>query len=293
MKSMTGYGKGQTPAGPFTISVEISAVNHRQTDIRLDLPPGLGFMEHDLRRLVRSRISRGAVLCRIFAAAGRGQPPASAVLDEPAAAAVVAQARRLARRLRLADDLRASHLLAIPGLWAAAPDKLPPDILQSAIRRAVRQALSELDRMRLVEGRALAADLAARLRKISQAVGRLERLAPRAAARARRHLRGKIRAWAPDGAALTSSRLEREIAAAVMRSDIAEELTRLRSHLQQAEHCLRARKPVGRTLDFLLQEMFREINTAGAKVGDAASARLAVQAKTELERVREQAQNLE
>ncbi len=293
MKSMTGYGKGQASAGALAISAEISSVNHRQTDIRVDLPPGMGFMEHELRRLLRTRVCRGAVICRVFSAAGRGQPHPAAGLNEPAAAAMIAQTRRLARRLRLPDDLRASHLLSMPGLWSSGPEQLRPDLLQAAIRRAARKALADLDRMRQTEGRALAADLAARLRKIAQVVRRMEQLAPRAAVRMKRQLRGKIRSWEPDGLSVSAGRLEREIAAAVMRTDIAEELTRMRSHLQQAERCLQARKPVGRTLDFLLQEMFREINTAGAKAGDAASARLAVQAKTELERMREQAQNLE
>lgn len=292
MKSMTGYGKGQASAGAWTVSVEISAVNHRQTDIRLDLPQGLGFMEHELRRLVRSCIVRGAVTCRLSFAAAEGGRPVGTALEE-SAVAVMTQVRKLARRLRLEDDLRASHLLAVPGIWTAAPDKLPPGVLKPAILRAMRQALKELDHMRLVEGRALVTDLTARFGKISQAVERLESLVPRAMARAQRRLREKVRDWAPPGSVLSNERLEREIATAVMRSDIAEELTRLRSHLQQAKRYLRARKPMGRALDFLLQEMFREINTAGAKVSDAAAARLVIQAKTELERVREQAQNLE
>lgn len=292
MKSMTGYGKGQALAGARLISVELSAVNHRQLDVRVDLPPGFGFMEDDLRRLLRARIVRGAVACRVFAAAGRSSVRLGG-WDEDAIARLLAQTRGLARRLRLPDDLRASHLLAMPGLLAAAPPDGRPDLLQAAVRRAAQKALAALEHMRREEGRMLAADLAGRLRKIAGAARRIERLAPRVAARVRRQLQKKIRAWKLNGPAAAPERLEREIAAGVMRGDITEELTRLRSHLQQAERCLSARQPVGRTLDFLLQEMFREINTAGAKAGDADIARLVVQAKTELERVREQAQNLE
>jgi len=292
MKSMTGYGKGQALAGARLISVELSAVNHRQLDVRVDLPPGFGFMEDDLRRLLRARIVRGAVACRVFAAAGRSSARLGG-WDEDAIARLLAQTRGLARRLRLPDDLRASHLLALPGLLAAAPPDGRPDLLQAAVRRAAQKALAALEHMRREEGRMLAADLAGRLRKIAGAARRIERLAPRVAARVRRQLQKKIRAWKLNGPAAAPERLEREIAAGVMRGDITEELTRLRSHLQQAERCLSARQPVGRTLDFLLQEMFREINTAGAKAGDAGIARLVVQAKTELERVREQAQNLE
>ncbi len=292
MKSMTGYGKGQALAGARLISVELSAVNHRQLDVRVDLPPGFGFMEDDLRRLLRARIVRGAVACRVFAAAGRSSVRLGG-WDEDAIARLLAQTRGLARRLRLPDDLRASHLLAMPGLLAAAPPDGRPDLLQAAVRRAAQKALAALEHMRREEGRMLAADLAGRLRKIAGAARRIERLAPRVAARVRRQLQKKIRAWKLNGPAAAPERLEREIAAGVMRGDITEELTRLRSHLQQAERCLSARQPVGRTLDFLLQEMFREINTAGAKAGDAGIARLVVLAKTELERVREQAQNLE
>lgn len=292
MKSMTGYGKGQAPAGDRLISVELSAVNHRQLDLRVDLPPGFGFMEDELRRLLRARIIRGAVVCRVFASASRSSARLAG-LDEDGIARLLAQVRGLARRLRLPDDLRASHLLAMPGLLAAAPPDGRPDLLPAAVRRAAQKALAALEHMRREEGRTLAADLAGRLRKIAGAARRIEQLAPRVAARVRRQLQKKIRAWKLNGPAAAPERLEREIAAGVMRGDITEELTRLRSHLQQAERCLSARQPVGRTLDFLLQEMFREINTAGAKAGDADIARLVVQAKTELERVREQAQNLE
>ncbi|MCA1809929.1 MAG: DUF1732 domain-containing protein, partial [Lentisphaerae bacterium] len=205
---------------------------------------------------------------------------------------VLAQCRNLARRMHLKDDLTAAHLLMIPDLWrSATPDAALP-VIQEPARRAVRLALAALDKMRRAEGSQLGGDLARRLRFLESQVQRIERRAPRAALRLRRQLLARIKELdlpsRPDPV-----RLEREIAVCITRGDISEELVRLRSHCSQFAQLAGTGRPAGRTLDFLIQEMLREVNTIGSKAGDTDIVRRVVALKAELERIREQVQNVE
>lgn len=292
MKSMTGYGRGSVIGSALTVSVELSTVNHRQLDLRLDLPSGTSFIEPELRRLLRAGINRGSAYCRVTTVCSSTHAGFSGI-DKIAVAGIITQIRRLARQLKLSDDLRASHLLELPGLLLVPPSTGNPELLLPPLRKAVKKALVALNRMRFEEGRALSRDLALRLKKTGVLVQRIDRRAPLVAAREHRQLLNKIKALKSGCNSALPDRVEREIVAGITRGDITEELTRLRSHLRQAESLLNSSKPIGRTLDFLLQEMNREINTIGAKAGDTAIARLVVQIKTELDRVREQTQNIE
>lgn len=292
MKSMTGYGRGSALLYLNHLNVELTSVNHKQLDIRMDLPPGCAFLGIELRRLVSSKIQRGSVVCRVFMTPVHAVSDSLAV-DKTEIADSLRKLRGLAKSLKLEDDLRASHLLVLSNSLRARTVDAEPDVVVTAAKRALTQALKALNEMRLLEGEALLSDLNSRLKQIKVAVQRIAARAPLVAKQSENQLKRKINAWQADLSSVNPERLEREIVAAVLRSDITEELTRLSSHLAQMEQSFAARQPVGRLLDFLAQEILREINTIAAKAGDLTIAKLVVKCKTELERVREQIQNIE
>ncbi len=287
-RSMTGFGRARITAGAFAVTVEVASVNRRQLDIRLDLPRSLAALEPELLRHIRNVVSRGNVVCSVRlegAATGRG----GGWVDTAAAADCLSALRKAARALNLKEDFDASILLNMPGVIRDAPNWQPDDV-RPQVQQALKRALAGHAAMRLREGRAMAADINKRLLAVSRRLLRIERRAPAVALRHRKSLLRRIN---EAGVACPEDKLLREAVIYAERSDVTEEIVRLRSHLAQAATALKAKEPTGRSLDFLLQEMLREINTIGAKGNDAIIAREVVFVKSELERVREQVQNIE
>lgn len=287
-RSMTGFGRARIKAGTFAAIVEVSSVNRRQLDIRLDLPRSLAVMESDLLRRIRSAISRGSVLCTVRLE-GASKNKGGGWIDMAAAAGCLNALRKAAHELSLKDDFGASVLLSMPGVMRGAPD-WQPEVVRPQVEQALAQAMAAHSAMRLREGRAMAADINKRLLAVGRRLLRIERRAPAAALRHRKNLLRRIR---EAGIACPEDKLLREAVVYAERCDITEEIVRLRSHLAQAGSALKAKEPMGRSMDFLLQEMLREINTIGSKGNDALIAREVVAVKSELERVREQVQNIE
>jgi uncharacterized protein (TIGR00255 family) len=292
LKSMTGYGRGEGRAAGFRAVVEISAVNRRQLDLQMTLPRALQALEPRMREDIGSRISRGrvTVAAQILSAAGPGGRRVR--VDEALAREWAEALRGAARRLKLRDDVSVSLLLQAPDVVIVEHPEEDVERVWPVLREALRRALRALGRMRAAEGRALAADLSARLARMAEMVEAIAARAPVAAEHHRRALLERVRR-AGVGADEREASVAREIALFADRSDISEELTRLRSHLAQGRHLMRTREPAGRALDFLAQELLREINTVGSKCCDAAIAAETVRFKTELERFREQVQNVE
>jgi uncharacterized protein (TIGR00255 family) len=292
IKSMTGQGRAELAAGGVKIAVELRAVNHRQFEARLNLPPALTAVENDVRARLHERIARGYVTCNVQFDVSAAIRRENCRVDYDLAAAFVGRLRQAGRKLGLKDDLTVSALLNIPGLVTGAevPDKL--DNLGPQVLKCLDHALKALLTMRAVEGRELGRDIQARLRVLGGIVNGIFRRAPEVVKTCRQALWARLqKAGVPLGQ--SDDRLIREVALFADRSDITEETVRLRSHLKQARAQLASAVPVGRTLDFILQEMFREINTIGSKANDADISRMVVQAKAELERIREQVQNVE
>lgn len=292
IQSMTGHGRAEVAGGGVKIAVEIRAVNHRQFEARLDLPPALAAIEADVRTRLHERIARGYVTCRVQLDVSARTRRADFSMDADLAAVFVERLRQMGRKLGLKDDLTVKTLLSIPGFVtsadvAAKTEKFGPQVL-----KCLGQALKAFLAMRAVEGRELGRDIQVRLRILDDVVDKIADCAPKVAATYRQALLARLeKAGVPLGQG--DDRLIREVALFADRSDITEETTRLRSHLKQAREHLASVAPVGRTLDFLLQEMFREINTIGSKANDTVIAGLVVTAKTEMERIREQVQNVE
>jgi uncharacterized protein (TIGR00255 family) len=290
VKSMTGFGSASANSGGVRVSVELSSVNRKQLDVVFRLPPPLAALESRIQKIIQEQISRGRISGNVQLEAANGG--ASVQIDLSRAEAAVKQLRRTAKKLNLADDLSASMLLQIPGLLKMQTAEQAPEEILQCLEKALTDALKKLNAMRVREGKALETDFLARLKLLERMLEQIKARAPEIASNYRKKLfQGLDAAGLKNLAA--DERVIKEIALFGERSDISEEITRLKSHIQQFKKMLRSHEPAGRPLDFLAQEFFREINTIGSKANDLKITEQVVAFKTELERIREQIQNVE
>jgi uncharacterized protein (TIGR00255 family) len=293
MKSMTGYGRGECARDGFKITVELGAVNRRQSEISVNLPRELEMLEAPVRDAINARVARGRVTARIAVHAADGKLSARAHINAPLAKAYAAELGRLAKQLKLSGGVSLDQIVRAPGVFQSDAELVEAEKILPAMKKALEQALTALVKMREREGAHLAEDLGQRISVMRKSVGKIQKQAPLTAENYRRHLLERIQSAGIENIAPDDERLLKEVVLFADRADISEELTRLQSHFQQFEDCRKAKEPVGRTLDFLAQEMNREINTIGSKANDAMIAREVVTLKAELEKFREQAQNVE
>lgn len=290
---MTGYGRGECSRDGFKITVELSSVNRRQTEISLTLPRELEMLEPQMRDVINRHVARGRVVARVSIHSGDGVSSARMHLNVPLARAYAREMARLARELKLPDTVTLDQLARAPGVLQTDEQLAEGEDLWPAVERALKQALEAMLKMRDREGAHLARDLVQRVDIMRRAAGAIRKHAPEVAKRYRAQLLDRIRDAGLGTPAADDERLLREVVYFADRSDIAEELTRLESHFQQFEEGRKSKEPIGRTLDFLAQEMNREVNTIGSKANDSRISREVVTLKAELERFREQAQNVE
>jgi uncharacterized protein (TIGR00255 family) len=292
MKSMTGYGRGECSQHGLKVTVEVSSVNRRQTEIAVNLPRELEVLEAQVRDEINRRVARGRVSVRVSvhaARSGGGKSPINVCL----AKAYARELGALAKTLHLAGGITLEVLTRAPGVLQPAEELTSAEALWPAVGKALRAALEVMLKMRQREGAWLARDLAARGARLRAGVRRVRRMAPAAVERYRAQLLARIKAAGLETPALDDEHVVKEIFFFAERSDITEELTRLESHFRQLDDCVKSKEPVGRTLDFLAQEMNRELNTLGSKANDSGISREVVLLKAELEKFREQAQNVE
>jgi uncharacterized protein (TIGR00255 family) len=287
---MTGYGAASVRAGELRVTVELSSVNRKQLDVVFRLPPQLAALESRIQKIIQEQISRGRISGTVLLEAANGG--AMIQIDHARAEETVKQLRRTAKKLNLADDLNASVLLQVPGLLKMQSGEQTPEEFFPCLEKALTAALKKLNAMRLREGKALEADFLVRLKLLEQMLTAIQARAPQIAANYRKKLFDGLESAGLKNVA-TDERIIREIALFGEKSDIAEEITRLESHIAQFKKILRGGEPAGRPLDFLAQEFFREINTIGSKANDLKITEQVVAFKTELERIREQIQNVE
>jgi uncharacterized protein (TIGR00255 family) len=293
MKSMTGYGRGECACNGFKVMVELSSVNRRQSELLVYLPRELEPLEARVRDEVNRHVARGRLTARITWHVAESGMVGRVHLNTGLAKAYARELERLAKRLKLDGDVTMDMLLRIPGVVKSEEIISDADEYWRSTEKALRQAIQAMNKMREREGEHLSKDLIARMTLIGKSIARICAHAPRVVRRFRENLRTRIREAGMGQVPIEDPRLLQEIAYFADRSDISEELTRLESHMQQFKDCLRAKEPVGRTLDFLTQEMNREVNTVGSKANDALISREVVTLKAELERFREQVQNIE
>jgi len=288
---MTGYGRGEVDHGGAKFSVELNSVNRKQSDIVVNLPRDLGELEPRIRQTVNERISRGRT--NVMVAFHRGSNGVRGLaLDTELARSYHEAMRALQRELSAPGEITIGTILQAPGVMRVPEENIDANEAWPVIERALGTALAELIKMREREGKHLAKDLIRRLKVLRKELKEIRARYPQVVSRYRETLHERISKTGLN-LAIDDERLLKEIAFFADRSDISEELTRLESHLAQFAHHLRRNEPVGRTLEFIAQEIFRELNTLGAKSNDAAISQHVVACKAELEKIREQIQNLE
>ncbi|MCB1063795.1 MAG: YicC family protein [Verrucomicrobiae bacterium] len=291
MKSMTGYGHGEATDEAWQITAELSGVNRKQTDIAINLPGRLADLEPDVRRLIAAAISRGRINAKVVLER-RGGGEGQLRVDESLARQYVEAARRVSEATGADLRIAAADLFRAPGVFRMEETEADPEALSGLVTQAVENALTRLIAMQEEEGRHLRADLDARLTAIAENFEEVRTRAPEVVGIYRKNLFSRLETSGLE-LDLNDDRILREIGLFAERCDISEELTRIDSHLSQFRRYFESDEAVGRPLDFLCQELNREFNTIGSKANDADIAQRIVMAKTELEKIREQVQNVQ
>jgi uncharacterized protein (TIGR00255 family) len=289
---MTGFGRATREDAQDSFEVEVRSVNNRHMSVKTRLPPLLSRFEKDIEDRLRKSASRGSFDVYVkWRTRNRHHTP---TFDFKLADQYVKSMREFASRHRLEDSISASVVLALPGVLQTDEELEVSESHLTKLIACLDEALAQLIAMRRAEGQRLGRDLRKRVQGLRKLAARVKKRHPRVVVEYEKKLRDRLAALL-NGASLSASDegLRREVAMLADRADIAEELARFESHCEQFETFLDKDEAVGRSLDFLLQEMGREINTMGSKSQDVEIARLVVDLKSELERVREQVQNLE
>jgi uncharacterized protein (TIGR00255 family) len=291
MKSMTGFGRATVEEHGWQVSVEARALNQRFLEIKLGLPRGWTEYEQQLRRLVQRVIHRGRVEVVVRVQAIR-QHPGRVVVNLELARRYVAEVRRLSRALNLDGAIGVEAILQRPELVRMSEEETDTHAQVRSARKAIVLAVDALDAARVREGKALQRDFMGRMRRVAAVTRDIERRAravrSSTIAAFQRRVRELLHDAAPD-----EKRLYEEAVNVAQRADVSEEVVRLQAHLKALATLLGRSAPVGKEIEFLLQELNREANTIGAKSQDVRLSRLAIQIKSEIEKMREQAQNVE
>lgn len=294
VKSMTGYGSARFVLVGENYTVSVRAVNHRHLDIRARIPSELQAQEPRLRQLAAEYVQRGHLDLTVGRSTSHGAP-ADVEVRHDRAREVKTALERLRDDLGFDDDVTLGHVLSFEGVVETVPRDLAEDEAWGALEPAFRKALEGLDVTRAAEGARLATDLSDRLDRLETLVGAVEKRAPDIVTEHRERLRQRVSELLNGQSGAAEERVEAEIVLAGERGDVTEELVRLRSHIEALRQLLDgdSEEAVGRRLEFLSIELNRELNTIASKAGDTEVAQLVVEGKAEVERVREQAANLE
>ncbi len=291
MKSMTGFGRGEARQENTTWVVECSSVNRKQLEVAVSLPRDLSDLETQIRNQVSAQCSRGRVNVQIRSDQAMVEDTMPQ-LDEAVAAKYVQQLHGLAARLGISPDISLSEVVRLPGVLVSKTTETVAEEIWPVLQTALSAAMQQFVAMRAAEGSHLREEMEARLNTIESLAANIAEKAPLVPAHQRQVLHQRLeQAGLP--LPLDDERLLKEVALFADRTDISEELSRAASHLKQFRTYLASDEPVGRSLDFLVQEFFREFNTMGSKCNNAEIAHHVVSAKTELEKIREQIQNVE
>ena len=291
IKSMTGYGRAVQTFGAREITAEIRSVNNRYLDCNVKLPRVFSFAEEPIKQLIKEKISRGKVDVMI-SVSGMEESNIRVSLNRPVLEGYLQALRTAASEYGLRDDISVMSISRFPDVLTIEKEAEDEDAIQAALLQTVAAALEQYNQMRITEGQALDRDLRSRAATILGLVEKVEARSPITVAEYRARLLAKMQDVLQN-TALDESRVLTEAAIFADKVAVDEETVRLRSHLGQMEAMLDAGGAVGRKLDFLLQEMNREANTIGSKGNDLEQARTVVDIKAELEKIREQTQNIE
>jgi len=292
MKSMTGFGKRETLSQGTMVGVEIRSVNHRFCEILARLPKALSSMELDLKEQIKQVCERGRVEVMVTVNGGSSATKKVVQLDRDLARRYIQGLQGLQRDCHLSGTIDVNAVAGFRDLFSVSEEAASTKDMSPVVTGLTKKALHDLEKMRKKEGAALQKDLTQRLQGIEGHLRTVQQRIPLSLKASTVRLKGRITKLL-EGQSVNMDRVAQEIAMLAERSDVTEELTRLQSHVAQFRAALKEKGPVGKRLDFLLQEMGREVNTIGSKANDAEISAEVVELKSELEKVREQVQNIE
>jgi uncharacterized protein (TIGR00255 family) len=292
IKSMTAFGRAEKENEGRTYVVEIRTLNRRYLEVSVRLPRQWFSLEDRVRRLVGSKIARGRVDVNV-----RVKDSSEAIsqveVNVPLAKAYHRALRELNQALELEERIALKMILSMEGVVTAAEPEVDLDTVWATLSLCIGEALEGVDAMRISEGKTIHDDFEKRLQSVEEGLSEIKTLAPSVLSDYHSRLKERITALTEGIVELDPNRLAQEVAFLVDKSDITEEIVRAESHLKQFRSMIESEGPTGRSLDFLLQELNREVNTIGSKGGDAQLPQIVVALKSELEKIREQVQNVE
>lgn len=291
IKSMTGYGSGKAEAGAKTFTVEIKSVNSRYSDFSIKMPRIYTFMEDAIRKTASARINRGKVDIYVNVETN-GEDDSVVKVNTALAREYLTGLKTLSEELEVSSNATAETFLRIPDVFTVDKADVDEEIISNAIISALNEALDGFDTMRIAEGEKLVADLKEHLSFIANATAEVEKRSPEIVTEYRKRIEERMRDIL-GSATYDETRLLTEVAIFSDKVNVNEETVRLRSHVDQFTKMLDEGGSVGRKIDFLIQEMNREINTIGSKSNDLDIARIVIDVKAEIEKLREQIQNVE
>ena len=292
LKSMTAYANEEKIEGELSVGAEIRSYNSRFLDISLRLPSGFATLEEKVKSLIAAHLTRGRVELRIWIK-DASEKACVYEVDSVKANAYVSALRMLREGLNLPGEVTLDHLMSVPGIVQKVENSQAAESYWPLIADCLTQALTTLDQMRREEGRHIGEDFAQRLNYMEEQVDRIEKTTQGMLDHYRDKLQARIEALTKGIVEIDPMRIAQEAALMADRSDISEEIVRARSHIAQFKAGMQGQEPAGRTLNFLLQEFNREFNTMGSKVGQADLSHIVVGLKAEIEKLREQVQNIE
>jgi len=292
IKSMTGFASAAATAAGLTVSIEIRTYNSRNLDSALRLPAGYTDLEERVRSVIAARLTRGRIETRIHIE-DVSDSASPVEVDLARARAVISALEQLKTELGLEGAVSLELLVGVGGVLKTVQPKADLDAVWPVLEGCLVQALDGLDAMRATEGRNLAIDLGARIDALEAAIGDISRKSAGLATLYQERLKERITTLTQGLVDIDPARIAQEAAFLADRADISEEIVRAGSHLSQFRSIMDAAEPGGRKLNFLLQELNREFNTMGSKISNAAAGHVVVEVKAELEKIREQIQNVE
>jgi uncharacterized protein (TIGR00255 family) len=289
---MTAFAVAESSINGLVISTEMRSYNSRHLDVALRLPSRYLALEEKIKALIAHQAVRGRIEVKIQIETDLEETDAFEI-DSGRAKGYIAALKQLKEIFKIKDDMSLSLLLSAGGILKPVETVKDLEAIWPSVENCVQKALDDLDSMRKREGDFIAQDLFARLDLINQCIDRIQKESSDLVALYQQRLKERISLLTQDIVELDAARIAQEAAIIADKSDISEEIVRATSHLQQFRHIMNSDEPAGRKLNFLLQELHREFNTMGAKVGNADISHLIIEAKAELEKIREQIQNIE
>ncbi|MFB3894823.1 MAG: YicC/YloC family endoribonuclease [bacterium] len=296
IRSMTGYGRATGHVNSWDIKVELKSINHKGLEISVRSPKELAEFESTIYTFITKQIQRGRIDVYINLTLIATTTTPNVVIDTELAKYYVNSLQQLARELHISESLSISEVIVLPGVvrMSNVQEQVEESekIVWEQIEPVITNAIAELTISREREGDSLAEDIYSRVTRVELNVGTIKKLAPEVVTGYRQRLQSKLDNLIPDQE-FDPTRIAQEVALLAERSDITEELVRIESHLDQFRNTMESDGAIGRRLDFILQELFREISTTGAKASHAGIAELVVDIKTELDKIKQQIQNIE